>query len=182
MGQDHHTGMTGRFPRLVTRRACPGGGQGARSRANVSDSEYAATNHQAPLQARLYLCDMRIRKAAGRNVERWVAGVRGNIPTGQAGPKTCSSSVRPPATVLRRASQRRGAYGAKTFGRVFRETARRRQDRIRRGTTNTVAFSLACARTIACLPRASMADAFSDEVITQRRGRPSASRWLRWIW
>ncbi len=97
-----------------------------------------------------------------RNVERWVAGIRGKIPAGQAGPKNVL--VLGASTGYGMATRVAAAwgYGAKTLG-VFFERPPEGDKAATTGHYNTVAFHL-LAKKDGLFAASINGDAFSDEV------------------
>ena len=97
-----------------------------------------------------------------RNVERWVAGVRGNIPAGQTGPKNVL--VIGASTGYGLASRIAAAwgFGAKTLG-VFFERPPEADKTATAGHYNTVAFH-SLALNDGLFATSINGDAFSDEV------------------
>src|SRR5579864_3769706 len=97
-----------------------------------------------------------------RNVERWIAGVRGKIPAGQAGPKNVL--VIGASTGYGLASRIAAAwgYGAKTLG-VFFERPPEGDKTATAGHYNTVAFH-SLAKSDGLFAASVNGDAFSDEI------------------
>ena len=113
-------------------------------------------------RSRGFICVNAHPEGCRRNVERWVAGVRGNIPTAQAGPKNVL--VIGASTGYGLASRIAAAwgYGAKTLG-VFFERPPEGDKTASAGHYNTVAFH-SLARNDRLFAASINGDAFSDEV------------------
>src|SRR6266852_2417861 len=113
-------------------------------------------------RSRGYICVNAHPEGCRRNVERWVTGVRGKIPTGQAGPKNVF--VIGASTGYGLASRVAAAwgYGAKTLG-VFFERPPEGDKTATAGHYNTVAFH-SLARKDGLFAASINGDAFSDEV------------------
>jgi enoyl-[acyl-carrier protein] reductase/trans-2-enoyl-CoA reductase (NAD+) len=113
-------------------------------------------------RSRGFICVNAHPEGCRRNVERWVAGVRGEIPAGQAGPKNVL--VIGASTGYGLASRIAAAwgYGAKTLG-VFFERPPEDDKTATAGYYNTVAFH-SLARNDGLFAASINGDAFSDEV------------------
>jgi len=113
-------------------------------------------------RSRGFICVNAHPEGCRRNVERWVAGVRGNVPAGQEGPKNVL--VIGASTGYGLASRIAAAwgYGAKTMG-VFFERPPEGDKTATAGHYNTVAFH-ALARQDGLFAASVNGDAFSDEV------------------
>lgn len=113
-------------------------------------------------RSRGFICVNAHPEGCRRNVERWVAGVRGKIPAGQAGPKNVL--VIGASTGYGLASRVAAAwgYGAKTLG-VFFERPPEGDKTATAGHYNTVAFH-SLARKDGLFAASISGDAFSDEV------------------
>ncbi len=113
-------------------------------------------------RSRGFICVNAHPEGCRRNVERWVTGVRGKIPTGQAGPKNVF--VIGASTGYGLASRVAAAwgYGAKTLG-VFFERPPEGDKTATAGHYNTVAFH-SLARKDGLFAASINGDAFSDEV------------------
>jgi enoyl-[acyl-carrier protein] reductase / trans-2-enoyl-CoA reductase (NAD+) len=113
-------------------------------------------------RSRGFICVNAHPEGCRRNVERWVAGVRGQIPAGQAGPKNVL--VIGASTGYGLASRIAAAWGcgAKTLG-VFFERPPEGDKTATAGHYNTVAFH-ALARNDGLFAASINGDAFSDEV------------------
>ena len=113
-------------------------------------------------RSRGFICVNAHPEGCRRNVERWAAGVRGNIPAGQEGPKNVL--VIGASTGYGLASRIAAAwgYGAKTLG-VFFERPPEGDKTATAGHYNTVAFH-ALARQDGLFAASVNGDAFSDEV------------------
>jgi enoyl-[acyl-carrier protein] reductase/trans-2-enoyl-CoA reductase (NAD+) len=113
-------------------------------------------------RSRGFICVNAHPEGCRRNVERWIAGVRGKIPAGQAGPRNVL--VIGASTGYGLASRIAAAwgYGAKTLG-VFFERPPEGDKTATAGHYNTVAFHSIAGKD--SLFAASInGDAFSDEV------------------
>jgi enoyl-[acyl-carrier protein] reductase/trans-2-enoyl-CoA reductase (NAD+) len=112
-------------------------------------------------RSRGFICVNAHPEGCRRNVERWVAGVRGKIPAGQTGPKNVL--VIGASTGYGLASRIAAAwgYGAKTLG-VFFERPPEGDKTASAGHYNTVAFH-SLARTDGLFAASINGDAFSDE-------------------
>jgi enoyl-[acyl-carrier protein] reductase/trans-2-enoyl-CoA reductase (NAD+) len=113
-------------------------------------------------RSRGFICVNAHPEGCRRNVERWIAGVRGKIPAGQAGPKDVL--VIGASTGYGLASRVAAAwgYGAKTLG-VFFERPPEGDKTATAGHYNTVAFH-SLARKDGLFAASINGDAFSDEV------------------
>ncbi len=113
-------------------------------------------------RSRGFICVNAHPEGCRRNVERWVTGVRGKIPTGQAGPKNVF--VIGASTGYGLASRVAAAWGydAKTLG-VFFERPPEGDKTATAGHYNTVAFH-SLARKDGLFAASINGDAFSDEV------------------
>ena len=113
-------------------------------------------------RSRGFICVNAHPEGCRRNVERWVAGVRGNIPAGQTGPKNVL--VIGASTGYGLASRIAAAwgYGAKTLG-VFFERPPEADKTATAGHYNTVAFH-SLALNDGLFATSINGDAFSDEV------------------
>jgi enoyl-[acyl-carrier protein] reductase/trans-2-enoyl-CoA reductase (NAD+) len=113
-------------------------------------------------RSRGFICVNAHPEGCRRNVERWVGGVRGKIPAGQAGPKNVL--VIGASTGYGLASRVAAAwgYGAKTLG-VFFERPPEGDKTATAGHYNTVAFH-SLARQDGLFAASINGDAFSDEV------------------
>ena len=113
-------------------------------------------------RSRGFICVNAHPEGCRRNVERWIAGVRGNIPTGQAGPKNVL--VIGASTGYGLASRIAAAWGcgAKTLG-VFFERPPEGDKTATAGHYNTVAFH-SMAQKDGLFAASINGDAFSDEV------------------
>jgi enoyl-[acyl-carrier protein] reductase/trans-2-enoyl-CoA reductase (NAD+) len=113
-------------------------------------------------RSRGFICVNAHPEGCRRNVERWVAGVNGEIPAGQAGPKNVL--VIGASTGYGLASRIAAAwgYGAKTLG-VFFERPPEDDKTATAGYYNTVAFH-SLARNDGLFAASINGDAFSDEV------------------
>jgi enoyl-[acyl-carrier protein] reductase / trans-2-enoyl-CoA reductase (NAD+) len=113
-------------------------------------------------RSRGFICVNAHPEGCRRNVERWIAAVRGNIPPGQAGPKNVL--VLGASTGYGLASRIAAAwgYGAKTLG-VFFERPPEGDKTATAGHYNTVAFH-SFARNDGLFAASINGDAFSDEV------------------
>ncbi len=113
-------------------------------------------------RSRGFICVNAHPEGCRHNVERWIAGVRGKIPAGQAGPKNVL--VIGASTGYGLASRIAAAwgYGAKTLG-VFFERLPDGDKTATAGHYNTVAFH-SLARNDALFAASINGDAFSDEV------------------
>jgi enoyl-[acyl-carrier protein] reductase/trans-2-enoyl-CoA reductase (NAD+) len=113
-------------------------------------------------RSRGFICVNAHPEGCRRNVERWVAGVRGKITAGQAGPRNVL--VIGASTGYGLASRIAAAwgYGAKTLG-VFFERPPEGDKTATAGHYNTVAFH-SLARKDALFAASINGDAFSDEV------------------
>ena len=113
-------------------------------------------------RSRGFICVNAHPEGCRRNVERWVAGVRGKIPAGQTGPKNVL--VIGASTGYGLASRIAAAwgYGAKTLG-VFFERPPEGDKTATAGYYNTVAFH-SLARKDGLFVASINGDAFSDEV------------------
>src|SRR6202521_5981476 len=113
-------------------------------------------------RSRGFICVNAHPEGCRRNVERWIAGVRGEIPAGQAGPKNVL--VIGASTGYGLASRIAAAwgYGAKTLG-VFFERPPEGDKTASAGHYNTVAFH-SLARNDGLYAASINGDAFSDEV------------------
>ena len=113
-------------------------------------------------RSRGFICVNAHPEGCRRNVERWVAGVRGNIPAGQTGPKNVL--VIGASTGYGLASRIAAAwgYGAKTLG-VFFERPPEADKTATAGHYNTVAFH-SLALNDGLFAASINGDAFSDEV------------------
>jgi len=113
-------------------------------------------------RSRGFICVNAHPEGCRRNVESWVAGVRGNVPAGQEGPKNVL--VIGASTGYGLASRIAAAwgYGAKTMG-VFFERPPEGDKTATAGHYNTVAFH-ALARQDGLFAASVNGDAFSDEV------------------
>jgi enoyl-[acyl-carrier protein] reductase / trans-2-enoyl-CoA reductase (NAD+) len=113
-------------------------------------------------RSRGFICVNAHPEGCRRNVERWVAGVRGKIPAGQTGPKNVL--VIGASTGYGLASRIAAAwgYGAKTLG-VFFERPPEGEKTASAGHYNTVAFH-SLARTDGLFAASINGDAFSDEI------------------
>jgi len=113
-------------------------------------------------RSRGFICVNAHPEGCRRNVERWVEGVRGKIPAGQAGPKNVL--VIGASTGYGLASRIAAAwgYGAKTLG-VFFERPPEGDKTATAGHYNTVAFH-SLARKDGLFAASINGDAFSDEV------------------
>ena len=113
-------------------------------------------------RSRGFICVNAHPEGCRRNVERWVTGVRGKIPTGQAGPKNVL--VIGASTGYGLASRVAAAWGydAKTLG-VFFERPPEGDKTATAGHYNTVAFH-SLARKDGLFAASINGDAFSDEV------------------
>src|SRR5579872_4082802 len=138
---------------------CPGG-QG-RSAALTYRSSYMP-QQIVKRRSRGFICVNAHPQGCRRNVERWVAGVRGKIPAGQTGPKNVL--VIGASTGYGLASRIAAAwgYGAKTLG-VFFERPPEGDKTATAGHYNTVAFH-SLARNDGLFAASINGDAFSDEV------------------
>jgi enoyl-[acyl-carrier protein] reductase/trans-2-enoyl-CoA reductase (NAD+) len=132
----------------------------ALGRANVSDS--CMPQQIVKRRSRGFICVNAHPEGCRRNVERWVAGVRGKIPPGQTGPK--SVLVVGASTGYGLASRVAAAwgYGAKTLG-VFFERPPEGDKTATAGYYNTVALH-SLAHTDGLFAASINGDAFSDEV------------------
>src|SRR5882762_5448356 len=113
-------------------------------------------------RSRGFICVNAHPEGCRRNVERWVAALRGRIPAGQAGPKNVL--VIGASTGYGLASRIAAAwgYGAKTLG-VFFERPPDGDKTATAGHYNTVAFH-SLARNDRLFAASINGDAFSDEV------------------
>jgi enoyl-[acyl-carrier protein] reductase / trans-2-enoyl-CoA reductase (NAD+) len=113
-------------------------------------------------RSRGFICVNAHPEGCRRNVERWVAGVRGKTPAGQTGPKNVL--VIGASTGYGLASRIAAAwgYGAKTLG-VFFERPPEGDKTASAGHYNTVAFH-SLARTDGLFAASINGDAFSDEI------------------
>jgi enoyl-[acyl-carrier protein] reductase/trans-2-enoyl-CoA reductase (NAD+) len=113
-------------------------------------------------RSRGFICVNAHPEGCRRNVEQWIAGVRGKIPTGQAGPRNVL--VIGASTGYGLASRIAAAwgYGAKTLG-VFFERPPEGDKTATAGHYNTVAFH-SLAQKAGLFAASINADAFSDEV------------------
>ena len=113
-------------------------------------------------RSRGFICVNAHPEGCRRNVERWVAGVRGKMPIGQAGPKNVL--VIGASTGYGLASRIAAAwgYGAKTLG-VFFERPPEGDKTATAGHYNTVAFH-SLAQADGLFAASINGDAFSDEV------------------
>jgi enoyl-[acyl-carrier protein] reductase/trans-2-enoyl-CoA reductase (NAD+) len=113
-------------------------------------------------RSRGFICVNAHPEGCRRNVERWIAGVRGEIPAGQTGPKNVL--VIGASTGYGLASRIAAAwgYGAKTMG-VFFERPPEGDKTASAGHYNTVAFH-SLARTDGLSAASINGDAFSDEI------------------
>jgi enoyl-[acyl-carrier protein] reductase/trans-2-enoyl-CoA reductase (NAD+) len=113
-------------------------------------------------RSRGFICVNAHPEGCRRNVERWVAGVRGKIPAGQTGPKNVL--VIGASTGYGLASRIAAAwgYGAKTLG-VFFERPPEGDKTASAGHYNTVAFH-SLARADGLFAASLNGDAFSDEI------------------
>ena len=113
-------------------------------------------------RSRGFICVNAHPEGCRRNIERWVEGVRGKIPAGQAGPKNVL--VIGASTGYGLASRIAAAwgYGAKTLG-VFFERPPEGDKTATAGHYNTVAFH-SLARKDGLFAASINGDAFSDEV------------------
>jgi enoyl-[acyl-carrier protein] reductase / trans-2-enoyl-CoA reductase (NAD+) len=113
-------------------------------------------------RSRGFICVNAHPEGCRRNVERWVEGVRGRIPSGQAGPKNVL--VIGASTGYGLASRIVAAWGyhAKTLG-VFFERPPDGEQTATAGHYNTVAFH-SLARREGLFAASINGDAFSDEV------------------
>jgi enoyl-[acyl-carrier protein] reductase / trans-2-enoyl-CoA reductase (NAD+) len=113
-------------------------------------------------RSRGFICVNAHPEGCRRNIERWVEGVRGKIPAGQAGPKNVL--VIGASTGYGLASRITAAwgYGAKTLG-VFFERPPEGDKTATAGHYNTFAFH-SLARNDGLFAASINGDAFSDEV------------------
>jgi enoyl-[acyl-carrier protein] reductase/trans-2-enoyl-CoA reductase (NAD+) len=113
-------------------------------------------------RSRGFICVNAHPEGCRRNVERWVAGVRGQIPNGQVGPKNVL--VIGASTGYGLASRIAAAwgYGAKTLG-VFFERPPEGDKTATAGHYNTVAFH-SLAQKDGLFAASINGDAFSDEI------------------
>src|ERR1700675_4262049 len=113
-------------------------------------------------RSRGFICVNAHPEGCRRNVARWVAGVRGKVAAGQAGPKNVL--VIGAATGYGLASRIAAAwgYGAKTLG-VFFERPPEGDKTATAGHYNTVAFH-SLARSEGLFAAGINGDAFSDEI------------------
>jgi len=146
-------------PKRMALVGCPGG-QG-RSAALTYRSSYMP-QQIVKRRSRGFICVNAHPQGCRRNVERWVAGVRGKIPAGQTGPKNVL--VIGASTGYGLASRIAAAwgYGAKTLG-VFFERPPEGDKTATAGHYNTVAFH-SLARNDGLFAASINGDAFSDEV------------------
>ena len=113
-------------------------------------------------RSRGFICVNAHPEGCRRNVERWIAGVRGKIPAGQAGPK--NALVIGASTGYGLASRIAAAwgYGAKTLG-VFFERPPEGDKTATAGHYNTVALH-SIAKSDGFFAASINGDAFSDDI------------------
>src|SRR6267154_1555574 len=113
-------------------------------------------------RSRGFICVNAHPEGCRRNVQRWIEGVRGKVPTGQAGPKNVL--VIGASTGYGLASRIAAAwgYGAKTLG-VFFERPPEGDKTASAGHYNTVALH-SLARKDGLFAASINGDAFSDDV------------------
>jgi enoyl-[acyl-carrier protein] reductase/trans-2-enoyl-CoA reductase (NAD+) len=113
-------------------------------------------------RSRGFICVNAHPEGCRRNVERWVAGIRGKIPAGQAGPKNVLVLGASTGYGLATRVAAAWGYGAKTLG-VFFERPPEGDKAATTGHYNTVAFHL-LAKKDGLFAASINGDAFSDEV------------------
>jgi len=113
-------------------------------------------------RSRGFICVNAHPEGCRRNIERWVEGVRGKIPAGQAGPKNVLLIGASTGYGLASRIAAAWGYGAKTLG-VFFERPPEGDKTATAGHYNTVAFH-SLARKDGLFAASINGDAFSDEV------------------
>jgi enoyl-[acyl-carrier protein] reductase/trans-2-enoyl-CoA reductase (NAD+) len=113
-------------------------------------------------RSRGFICVNAHPEGCRRNVEQWVAGMRGKVPAGQTGPKNVLVIGASTGYGLASRIATAWGYGAKTLG-VFFERPPEGDKTATAGHYNTVAFH-ALARRDGLFAASINGDAFSDEV------------------
>lgn len=113
-------------------------------------------------RSRGFICVNAHPEGCRRNIERWVAGIRGKIPAGQAGPKNVLVLGASTGYGLATRVAAAWGYGAKTLG-VFFERPPEGDKAATAGHYNTVAFH-SLAKKDGLFAASINGDAFSDEV------------------